>query len=147
GGDGGGQGGPGELAGVPPLPEGARAEGGAAVRLGQVPGAGGGAGRVLPRGRLAAVCRSLLPQRLHRGAQGEGQGGGGDAQGDPRPGGPGQRRGEGPGGGRQAGSHAAGEGGGAGAGGDRGNLGVHGLPARALAVPADEQPLGAGDAG
>ena len=70
----------------------------AGVRAGhqrQVPGTGRGAGRVLSRGRLAAVHGPLVPQRALGGADGQGQGGGGDAQGDPRPGGPPGGRGEG----------------------------------------------------
>ena len=67
----------------------------------QVPGAGRSAGRVLSRGRVAALHGPLVSQRVHGGAHGQGPGSGGDAQGDPRPGGPpggreegGRRRGE-----------------------------------------------------
>src|SRR5262249_14416894 len=143
GGDGRDQGGQGQLAGVPALPQGARAQGRAAVRLGQVPGAGGVAGRVLPRGGLGAGRGAFLPQRVHGGAQGEGQGGGGHAQGHPRPGGPPGGAAEGPAGGREAQGDAARQGGGGGGAGDRGDAGVHGVPAGALAADPDQQRSGA----
>src|SRR5262245_29834266 len=83
------QGGRGGLADLPAAPQGARPFGRAPGDLRQVPGPAGGAGGLLPRGRLAAVRRAFLSDRLHAGAVGEGQGGGGAAEGDPRPGGPG----------------------------------------------------------
>src|SRR6185436_14272777 len=96
------QGGRRGLAVVPAAPEGARAAGRAAGDLGQVPGAGGGGGRVLPGGGLATVRRSFLPECFHGGAGWKGEGRGGDAQGDPRPGGQGGGADEGAGGGREA---------------------------------------------
>jgi transposase-like protein len=73
----------------------ARPEGRAPRDLGQVPGAGGGAGRVLPGSAVAEVHSPLLPQRVHGGAVRAGEGGGGDAEGDPRPGGQGGGAGQG----------------------------------------------------
>ncbi|MCC6971728.1 MAG: transposase [Phycisphaerales bacterium] len=73
----------------------------------QVPGAGGGAGRVFPGRGLATLRGALVPQRDDGGAAGEGARGGGDAQGDPRPGGPAKRRAEGGAGGREAGGDEA----------------------------------------
>ena len=54
--------------------------------LRQVPGPGGSRGRVLSRGGLAAVHGALVSQRDERGAQGQGEGSDGHAQGDPCPG-------------------------------------------------------------
>ena len=59
-----------------------------ADRLGQLPGPGRDCRRVLPRGALAALHGALLSQRLQARADRQAARGGGDAQGDPRPGGP-----------------------------------------------------------
>jgi hypothetical protein len=80
------QGGQGELDGVPARLAGMRVEGGRVVRLRQVSGAGGEPGRFLSRGEVAALRGSLLPQRLDGGAERQGEGGGGDAEGHLRPG-------------------------------------------------------------
>src|SRR5262249_5130087 len=109
-------------------------------------GAGGGRGRVLPGGGLAAVRRPLLPQRVHGRAERAGEGSRGDAQGDPRPGGPRGGPGEGGGGGGEARRVAADQGGGGAAVGGRGDARVHGVPARALDAAADQQRAGAADA-
>ena len=60
------EGGPGELAELPAAPEAARATRRAVVRFRQVPGPGGGVGRVLSGGPLAAVHGALVSQRDER---------------------------------------------------------------------------------
>ena len=80
------QGRQGELDELPARAEAARLEGGAAVRLRQVPGAGGEPGGVLSRGEVAALRGALLSQRVDGGTHRQGEGSGGDAEGDPRPG-------------------------------------------------------------
>ena len=47
---------------------------------------GGKPRRLLPRSEVATLRGPLLPQRVDGGAERQGEGGGGDAQGDPRPG-------------------------------------------------------------
>ena len=55
-----------------------------AVRLRQVPRAGREPGGFLSGGEVAALRGPLLPQRVDGGAHRQGEGGGGDAEGDPR---------------------------------------------------------------
>src|SRR5262249_39972801 len=136
-----------ELARVSPAPEGAGPARRAADHLGQVPGAGGGPGRVFPRGALAAVRGALVPQRDAGGADREGEGGGGAVEGDPRPGGPGGGAEEGGAGGGQAGGAAPGQGRRGGPQRAGRDAGLHELPARALGADPDEQPAGAAEPG
>ena len=75
--------------------------------------------------------------------KGEGQGGGGDAQGDPCPGRPRGGPQEGRGRGGEAGGDEAAEGGADRAGGRGGDAQLHGLPAGALASDTHEQSVGA----
>lgn len=69
----------------------------------------------LPADVVAAVRGALVPQRDDGGAAGEGERGRGDAEGDPRAGGPVERGAEGGAGGREVRGHAAARGGGSGA--------------------------------
>ena len=71
----------GELDGVPARLEGAWPEGGAVIRLRQVPGPGREPGRLLSRAQVAALRGPLLSQRVDGGAQRQGEGGGDDAEG------------------------------------------------------------------
>ena len=68
-------------------------------------------GEFYPGGEVAAVHGPLVPQRVYGGAQGEGERGGGDAQGDPCPGRPPGGSQEGRGRGGEAGGDAALQGG------------------------------------
>jgi len=73
------QGGHGELAEFIAAFEAAGSLGRAADHQRQVSGPGGSDGGVLPGGGLAAVHGALVPQRVHGGAEGEGEGSGRDA--------------------------------------------------------------------
>ena len=78
----------GELDELPARDEAARLERRRAVRLRQVPRAGGEPGRFLSGGEVAALRGAFLPQRVDGGAHRQGEGSGGDAEGDPRAGRP-----------------------------------------------------------
>ena len=105
-------------------------------------GAGGELGRVLPGSDVAALHGAFLSQRVDRGADQQSEGSGGDAEGDSRSGRPRSRAAEGRTSRREA---QRDETGGCGCPGDRRDQRdavLLRVPARALALFADEQPAG-----
>ena len=121
-------------------------KGGRVVRLRQVPGAGGEPGRFLSRGEVATLRGPLLPQRVDGGAERQGEGSGGHAEGHScagrRTGGTGKSA---PGGGEAA-LYEVGQGCGNRGERHRRNLQLLQPAAGTLALPQDQQPAGTADA-